>query len=125
MNRLFVAACCLVAACVPASGGAVAADTVVLEEFRITVGSDTVTAGPTTWTVRNDGDDYHTLVVEDATGDSLAAVGPLAPGQAATLTVDLQPGRYYLTCRLVETEDDGTVEDHLDEGMLASVTVRP
>ncbi len=123
MRRLIVSVLLAITACTQVAADSGRFD-VTLRDFEIELGADTVTAGVVSFTVVNEGDDYHTLVVESIDhGAVLAAVPALAPGESATLTVELTPGRYFLTCRVVETEEDGVLEDHLDMGMVTVLTV--
>jgi len=123
VRRLIVAGLLVVAACTQVADGSGRLD-VTLRDFEIELGADTVTAGVVSFTVVNEGEDHHTLVVESIDhGAVLAAVPALAPGESATLTVELAPGRYFLTCRVVETEEGGVLEDHLEMGMVTVLTV--
>jgi uncharacterized cupredoxin-like copper-binding protein len=61
-------------------------------------------------------------VVTDDDGVVLAATGLIGPGQGVTLTLDLVPGAYQFSCRLVASRD-GQVFDHYQMGMVADVVV--
>lgn len=73
--------------------------------------------------VTNSGDFGHTLIVTRESGEVIAATDIVAPGGAATLDVDLPPGRYLITCRIVAQKPDGAVVDHFQEGMVSTVDV--
>lgn len=93
--------------------GAVA---VRLTEWNVVMSSDTVPAGPTTFEVTNTGTRQHALEVE---GQGIEEeTETLAPGATATLTVDLQPGRYVVYCPV---EDQ---VNHQNEGMTTTLYVR-
>jgi hypothetical protein len=78
---------------VPA-GAAVA---LTLREYRIDPQKLQAGAGRVTLAERNTGVLVHELRV--AQGDqTIALLPPLRPGQSATLTMSLRPGRYQLSC---------------------------
>jgi len=115
---------------------------VVLSEFVVEPEEDSVDAGEVTFAVDNQGGETHEfLVVEAASADDLPVdedgafdeeafgednvlgeVEDVAAGDDAELTLDLDAGDYVLLCNLVE-EEDGEVESHFAEGMLATFTV--
>ena len=70
-----------------------------------------VPAGLVTFEVINDGTTEHDLAIE---GVFDGTNGPLAPGETATVTVDLEPGSYRVYC---------PVEDHAEQGMELELTV--
>ena len=92
-----------------AEGGAVA---VSLTEFMIDMPAE-LPAGPTTFTITNDGTIEHNFEVE---GQGIEEELPqnLAPGASGTLEVDLQPGTYEVYC---------PVGNHADQGMVVELTV--
>ncbi len=65
-----------------------------LDEYKITLSTDTVPAGPVTFQIVNNGKHKHGLDIENTDLKS----GVLEPGQSATLTADLQPNTYTLYC---------------------------
>lgn len=73
--------------------------------------------------VENYGEFSHTLVVSDASGTVVGATDLIGPEAETVLTVELLPGSYTFTCRIVKGLDDGTFVDHYQEGMSASVDV--
>jgi uncharacterized cupredoxin-like copper-binding protein len=87
---------------------------VSLMEFMITMPS-TLTAGPVTFAVTNDGTITHSFEVEsDEAGIEEELETPLAPGETGMLTVDLAPGTYEIYC---------PIGNHADQGMMLEVTV--
>lgn len=103
--------------------------TVVLTDLNIEV-SDPLTAGETTLEIRNAGEMEHSLTIErqpenpesapereeaeaeESAPESLPST--LKPGEAATLTVNLEPGSYVFWC---------PVDDHRAQGMELTVKV--
>jgi uncharacterized cupredoxin-like copper-binding protein len=81
--------------------------------FDIKLESGDLPAGDYTITVRNEGDATHDLVVEQD-GQDIAKSDTLGPGDSATFTVTLQPGRYVLYC---------SIGNHRAMGMETDVTV--
>ena len=105
-----------------ARGDAVSAAEVRLDEFVITVGSP-LAAGPVDLVVSNGGEFAHTLLVTDLAGTVVAGTDLVAPGTSLDLSLDLPPGAYRLSCRIVVQDRDGGIIDHFQQGMRASVTV--
>jgi plastocyanin len=68
-------------------------------EFSISIGGDTVAAGPYAITVANMGNATHDLVVE-RNGARIAGTSSVAPGQRASLSVTLEPGTYVFYCSI-------------------------
>jgi uncharacterized cupredoxin-like copper-binding protein len=93
-----------------------------LSEFSI-VGPGRLEAGANTISVANDGIYAHTLVVTDSSGGVVAATPLVQPGETAALEVDLAPGRYSFTCRIVAEDPDGNIVDHYEAGMNTLVDV--
>lgn len=93
--------------------------TVVLEEWTVRPARDTIDAtdGPTTFRVRNNGDYEHILEVEGQGNEW--ETDRIAPGDWATLEVELEPGTYELYCPI--DDDHG---EHEDLGMTAPLVVR-
>lgn len=91
-------------------------------EFTIT-GPERVAPGTHVFDVSNSGEYPHTMVVTDSSGQVVAATGLIAPGETTTLEVDLDPGVYSFTCRIVAEDGEGHLVDHFESGMHASVTV--
>lgn len=92
-------------------------------EFWISAGDRVLHAGTIDLSIENYGEFPHTLVVSDAAGTVIAATDLIGPDAETALTVNLQPGSYMLTCRIVKGLEDGTVVDHYQEGMATPVDV--
>ena len=73
------------------------AGTVVGFEMGFRPSQVTTEAGPVELRFRNDGKTFHELAVE-RDGAVLERVS-VAPGESAVLEIDLDPGRYEMTCR--------------------------
>jgi hypothetical protein len=134
-------------ACKPV-GDAAAADAKVaveLAEWSVTPKPPSVKAGTVTFDAANTGADAHELVVVRA--DDPAALPKDADGivdesklpdgalvgeievfpakQRCQGTFELAAGKYALFCNLLETEADGTKENHYANGMRTAFEVRP
>jgi hypothetical protein len=96
---------------------------VEIGEFWISPGDGVLRAGTVELLVENYGEFSHTLVVSDASGTVIGATDLIGSEATTVLTVDLLPGSYTFTCRIVKGLDDGTFVDHFQEGMTASVNV--
>lgn len=120
MRRLTVLAL-LLAAC----SGSVPQSTATfdLEEYEIYASASTLRAGPIEFDVENDGEFPHTFVVTAADGSVVGALDPIDPGIGGTLVLDLPPGTYQVSCRIVIQRPDGSIVDHYQEGMHAQVDV--
>jgi plastocyanin len=106
-------------ACDPAAQ----ADMVVeLTEFSITSPSS-ITASVDEIEVSNVGEFTHTVVITDSEGRVAAASGLIEPGETIRLDIDLAPGTYSFTCRIVAQDDAGNLIDHYESGMNATVEV--
>ncbi len=131
------------AECVPV-GADLEAETevdVTLDEFSIVADPAEAPAGAISFVAKNDGEEPHELVVVQATEDELelvagqvdeealpdgALIGEIEPfpgGTSCTGTFELTEGDYTLFCNIVETAEDGTVESHVEEGMITSFSV--
>jgi hypothetical protein len=110
----------LVAACTstPASSAHIE-----LGEFWLSTDREVLAAGVVELTVQNTGSYGHTVVVTTDSGEVVAASDLIPPGTGADLALSLGPGTYALTCRIVSGQEDGSVIDHYQEGMLAKVKV--
>lgn len=104
-------------------GQGVSNSEVDLGEFWISPGDGVLRAGTVELLVSNSGEFSHTLVVSDASGVVVGATDLIGSEAETVLTVDLQPGSYTFTCRIVRGLDDGTIVDHYQRGMSASVDV--
>ena len=110
----------LVGAC---GGQGVANTAVEIGEFWISPADGVLQVGTVELLVENYGEFSHTLVVSDASGTVIGATDLIDPEATTVLTVDLLPGSYTFTCRIVKGLDDGTIVDHYQQGMAASVDV--
>lgn len=112
------------AACLALAGCAQVAETGAYElvEFSI-AGPDRLDSGSSSLTVSNAGEFPHTMVVTDSAGEVVAATSLVQPGQSVELAVDLTPGRYSFTCRIVAQDSEGQLIDHFEAGMAANVEV--
>jgi hypothetical protein len=134
------------AACKPV-GDASAGDATIaveLKEWSVVPARADVPAGTVTFDANNTGADAHELVVvraDDPAKLPLAADGtvdeeklpegafvgeiePFPGRQHCTGTFELTPGRYALFCNILETEADGTKENHYANGMRSGLEVR-
>ena len=83
------------------------------DDFSISLDEDGLTAGTVEIEVVNDGSATHDLVVE-RDGEDVAATETIAPGESATLTVDLEAGDYVFYC---------SIGNHREMGMEIDVSV--
>jgi len=97
----------------PSAVGQAQTLTVTEVGFDIKLESSDLPAGDYTITVKNEGDATHDLVVEQD-GKDIAKSDTLGPGDSATFTVTLQPGRYVFYC---------SIGNHRAMGMETDVTV--
>lgn len=79
--------------------------------------------GVSSFEVANVGEFNHTLVVTDSAGKVIAATDLVPPGSETNLEVDLPPGLYTVSCRIVAEDDDGNLIDHYELGMYRNVVV--
>jgi plastocyanin len=97
--------------------GQVADIAVVLDEWSITIPTDTLAGGQTQFTVVNRGEFMHGLEVE---GQGIEEkLENIRPGDQATITVNLPPGAYELYCPVQDTHGN-----HKTKGMTRKVIVR-
>ena len=121
MNRALVVVVLLAASCTtPAPNGSSPA--VDLHEFSI-VAEGPFDSGINEISVTNTGEFGHTLVIADMSGVVVDATPVIAGGETLLFTVDLGPGSYEFSCRIVVQTDDGTLVDHYHEGMTTTVRV--
>ena len=98
-------------------------DAILLGDGYIRVPAAPYSAGSVGIEIENVGDLDHTLVVTRADGSPIAATSSVAAGESTRLTVDLAPGTYTVSCRIVVQLPDGAVIDHYELGMVASIEV--
>lgn len=107
------------AACVPVTSSD---SSVTLNEFQVEV-AERLARGVLTLQVVNEGEFGHTLVVSTVHGAVVGSTAVIPPGANTSLQVDLAPGEYQFTCRIVVQTPDGSIVDHYAEGMAAAVLV--
>jgi hypothetical protein len=96
---------------------------IALDEYSIEISDSTIAAGPVPIEIKNLGEFAHTLIVTRADGSAVTATETLAPGESTSLVLDLEPGGYQVSCRIVVQIPNGTIVDHYEEGMLAALEV--
>jgi uncharacterized cupredoxin-like copper-binding protein len=106
------------AATPPATSGAAAGGggTVDLSatDFKFTPADPTVKSGEVTFNLKNDGQETHSLEIEDVNGSDQELEGDVSPGGDGTLKVNLPAGKYEFYC---------PVDDHKEMGMEGEITV--
>ncbi len=107
----------------PDPGPASATVKVELDEWSVMPGKRTVEAGVIQFIADNTGEETHELVVLK-NGEVLAEIEGLAAGHVQAMRIELGPGEYELACLIVETEPDGTKEDHYKLGMHSPFEVK-
>lgn len=117
MKRLSAALLLTVIGCASA---ATAQPEVSLTEFAISA-DQRLAAGELSLRVVNDGGFSHTLVVSTLDGTVITSTDVLDPGQRAILDLNLEPGRYMFSCRIVVQTSGGDIIDHYARGMAATV----
>jgi len=93
-----------------------------LTEFDVN-GPGRLDAGVSTISVSNSGEFPHTLVIAEENGRVVAATEMIQPGETAAIDIDLAPGSYQFSCRIVGQRQDGSIVDHFEEGMVQRVSV--
>jgi len=89
--------------------------TAELNEWKVSLASDTISAGPVTLQVHNAGTITHAFELE---GNGVEKrTPPIAPDSTSALTVDLKPGKYEIYCSLASGM-------HMKMGMKTNLTVR-
>jgi len=130
------------AACVPVGDGGGTAVAVSLAEWSVTPEPAEVEAGDVTFSADNTGAEVHELVVVAAgrpdeltvvdgqvdegalpEGAFIGEIEGFPAGETCEGTFALPAGEYVLFCNIAETEADGTVESHYEEGMVAEFSV--
>lgn len=121
MRRLFCVLALLATACTPAAteGGQV-----TLAEFSIDT-PQRFRSGDVALEIVNQGDFGHTLVVSTTDGTVVGSTDVLGPGDGGVLDLELEPGDYVFSCRIVVETPDGQIVDHYASGMAANVVVVP
>ena len=100
---------------------------IVIGEWFITSTSETVPSGPASLVVRNAGQYLHEVEVLRNLGGhqeyEVAEIEDIAPGETATLNLQLSPGTYELACTIVEKTASGSVYNHYLLGMSTFINV--
>ena len=113
---------------------------VALDEFSIQPAESAAPVGSVAFSAANDGEEPHEIVVaavtpdeitvvdgapdEEALGDAfIGEIEAFEAGQTCVGAFELAAGDYTLFCAIVETEEDGTVESHYEEGMYTDFRV--
>lgn len=95
---------------------------VALDEWSL-IFEGTVDSGPGELLLRNDGEFPHTVVIARDTGEVVVASEVVQAGSSGSIVVDLEPGTYQFTCRIVAETGDGRLVDHFEKGMVQTVVV--
>lgn len=112
----------LLVALAACSGSAATGSGFDLAEWRV-AGPGEMSADTNSVEVSNSGSLPHTLVVTDSSGHVMAATDLIGPGDSTELALDLDPGTYSFTCRIVAQDSEGEIVDHFEAGMNATVSV--
>ncbi|MDP6549148.1 MAG: cupredoxin domain-containing protein [Dehalococcoidia bacterium] len=98
-----------------------------LGEWFIVSGGEEAPSGEVKLVIRNQGRYVHEFEVIRKVAEyqeyEVAEVDDIAPGETATLDLQLSPGTYELACTIVEREADGTVYNHYLLGMSTYIYV--
>jgi uncharacterized cupredoxin-like copper-binding protein len=97
-----------------AAGGGQTVD-MTAADFKFDPSDPTVKSGDVTFRLTNDGQNPHSLEIEDVNGQDQEIEGDISPGQSDTLTVNLPPGKYEFYC---------PVDGHKEMGMEGEITVK-
>ena len=98
-----------------AGGGAGQTVDMTAADFKFDPSDPSVKSGNVTFNLKNQGQQPHSLEIEDVNGQDQEIEGDVAPGQSGTLTVNLPPGKYEFYC---------PVENHKEMGMEGDITVK-
>lgn len=79
-----------------------------VSEYQIDLNTHTIPAGQSTFHILNAGQTAHLFIVRS--DDLYFATPHIAPGDSATLDVDLPPGEYHVVCSVRDEFD------HISEG---------
>ena len=98
-------------------GGAGSGQTVELTavDYKFDPSDPSVKSGEVTFDLKNDGQQPHSLEIEDVNGQDQEIEGDVSPGQSGTLKVNLPPGKYEFYC---------PVPGHKELGMEGDITVK-
>ena len=102
----------------PTGGGAAGGGQTVnmtAVDFKFNQSDPTVKSGDVTFNLKNDGQQPHSLEIEDVNGQDQEIEGDVSPGQSGTLSVNLPAGQYEFYC---------PVGNHKEMGMEGEITVK-
>jgi uncharacterized cupredoxin-like copper-binding protein len=97
-----------------AAGGGQTVDMTAVD-FKFDPSDPSVKSGNVTFNLKNDGQQPHSLEIEDVNGQDQELEGDVSPGQSGTLSVNLPPGKYEFYC---------PVDSHKEMGMEGEITVK-
>jgi uncharacterized cupredoxin-like copper-binding protein len=97
-----------------AAGGGQTVDMTAVD-FKFNPSDPSVKSGNVTFDLKNDGQQPHSLEIEDVNGQDQELEGDVSPGQSGTLSVNLPPGKYEFYC---------PVDSHKEMGMEGEITVK-
>ena len=121
MRCLLAAAILLLTSC--AGPTPTASTSVDLHDGWLESSSTVLEAGSVAIEIENLGELTHTLVITSRDGTVVAATGLVAPGEELDMDLDLAPGAYQFTCRIVAQAENGEIFDHYQLGMSEAITV--
>ena len=100
---------------------------VVIGEWFIVSASEGAPSGDVKLVIRNYGRYVHEIEVIRKVAEyqeyEAAEVEDIAPGETATIDLQLSKGTYELACTIVERQADGRVDDHYRLGMSTFISV--
>jgi len=98
-------------------GGAGGGQTVDMTavDYKFNPSDPTVKSGEVTFNLKNDGQQPHSLEIEDVNGQDQELEGDVSSGSSGTLKVNLPPGKYEFYC---------PVPGHKELGMEGDITVK-
>ena len=100
---------------------------VAIGEWFIIPASEEPPSGDVQLVIRNVGGYAHEIEVIRKVAQyqeyEVAEIEDIAPGETATLTLQLSQGTYELACTIVERQADGKVDDHYRLGMSTFISV--
>ena len=97
-----------------AGGGASTVDMTAVD-YKFNPSDPSVKSGEVTFNLKNDGQQPHSLEIEDVNGQDQELEGDVSPGQSGTLKVNLPAGKYEFYC---------PVPGHKELGMEGDITVK-
>jgi len=92
-----------------------------LHDGSITTSNGRFQVGAVEISAVNVGEFPHTVVVTDESGAVRYASDLIPPGTTLSTNVELEAGRFEISCRIVTRADDGTISDHYEQGMVTTI----